>query len=389
MTKTFRWILVMAMAIAPAAWVSATSLTAHAQTPAAAGQCDNCGPVQNGSNTSRSTQSGTSKSGDAVGGQVTGVVSSGAASVDARNSTTDSSATSGDATGTNTQEVFAGNVRSGGGDVELADATGRCDNCGPIQDGSNRSSANQSANAITGDGVAGQVTGVVTAAGGSASVVAANTTLRSDALTGDATTTQDQDAFAGLVRTGGGDFTLTDANGRCDNCGPIQDGTNTTNITQTANATTGDAVAGQVNGVVAGGRTSLDANNNTTDSSATSGDANANNDQDGFAGSIRSSGGEVGFNAEDAAGRCGSCGPIQDGNNRSTGSQNATATSGDAVAGEVSGVVTSAGGSASVVVANTTLRTDSLSGDSNFSNTGFVGTALARTGGGEFEIGGE
>jgi len=382
MTKALRWILVTVMVASPFAYVGVAQMAvAHAQ---AAGQCDDCGPVQDGNNSGRNSQSGTAKSGDAVGGQVTGVVSSGAASVDARNNTTDSSATSGDASASNTGSTFTGLVQTDDGNINLADANGQCDDCGPIQDGSNRSNANQAANASTGDGVAGQITGVVTAAGGSASVVAANTTLRSDAQTGDADSSNDYRAFTGLVQTDDGDINLADAFGRCDDCGPIQDGTNSSTGNQNATASTGDGVVGQVNGIVAGGRTSLDANNHTEDSSATSGDADAENTQTAFTGLVQTDDGNI--NLADAFGRCDDCAPVQDGSNRQTLTQNATATSGDAIAGEVSGIVTSAGGSASVVVANTTLRTDSTSGDTTFDNNdaGFVG--LGQTDGGNFNL---
>jgi hypothetical protein len=66
---------------------------------------------------------------------------------------------------------------------------------------------------------------------------------------------------------------------------------------------------------------------------------------------------------------------LQEGQNRKTLSQNADASSGDAVAGQVSGVVTAAGGSASLVLANTSTDIDSSTGDSDFGNdeTSFVG----------------
>jgi hypothetical protein len=69
------------------------------------------------------------------------------------------------------------------------------------------------------------------------------------------------------------------------------------------------------------------------------------------------------------------CQNVQAGSNRGTNTQSALATSGDAVAGQVTGVVTSAGGSASVVVANTSNGIDSQSGDSTFDNSNetFVG----------------
>jgi hypothetical protein len=68
---------------------------------------------------------------------------------------------------------------------------------------------------------------------------------------------------------------------------------------------------------------------------------------------------------------------ILDGNNRETLTQNAAASSGDGIAGQVTGVVTSAGGTTSAVVANASTSIDVLSGDSTFTNhdVGFVGLA--------------
>lgn len=48
--------------------------------------------------------------------------------------------------------------------------------------------------------------------------------------------------------------------------------------------------------------------------------------------------------------------------------QDASANSGDAVAGQVAGVVTSAGGSADLVLANTSEDVDGETGDADFFN---------------------
>src|SRR5206468_1517245 len=66
-----------------------------------------------------------------------------------------------------------------------------------VQDGSNRGTANQTATASSGDGVAGEVIGAVTSAGGSASIVAANRSSDSDVTTGDAEATNALAAFVG------------------------------------------------------------------------------------------------------------------------------------------------------------------------------------------------
>src|SRR5207302_10894701 len=66
------------------------------------------------------------------------------------------------------------------------------------QTGNNRATVSQSAPATTGDGVAGEVIGAVTAAGGSSSIVAANTSDNVDVTTGNAKSTNTSDPFVGL-----------------------------------------------------------------------------------------------------------------------------------------------------------------------------------------------
>jgi hypothetical protein len=59
---------------------------------------------------------------------------------------------------------------------------------------------------------------------------------------------------------------------------------------------------------------------------------------------------------------------LQEGDNRTTTGQMAGAVSGDAVAGQIAGVVTAAGGRATGVLANTSSGIDSRSGDATFDN---------------------
>jgi hypothetical protein len=279
----------------------------------------------------------------------------------------------GDARGSNTASNFTGlndtgaSTNIGGGvatDITNVDA----DN---LQDGSNRANNTQTANATSGDGVAGEVIGVVTAGGGSASVVAANTTRDSDVTTGDAEATNDVAAFIGL-NDGDSSLNISDVTNSCltDACDNVQNGDNRLSGSQTAASKSGDGVGGQVLGVVSAGATSLDASNTTADSSVDSGDSRSSNDAGYF----------VGLNDVDGSTNIAditntSADNLQDGRNTRTFTQTADATSGDSVAGQVSGVVTSAGGSASVVLANTSSSIDSTSGDSHFDNSdaGFVG----------------
>jgi hypothetical protein len=346
--------------------------------------------IQDGANRGTFGQTANSTSGDGVVGQVIGGVSAGALSIDASNTTTDSDVTSGDARTSNDADAFVGlDVSREGPEISdlVNDGCNRDQGCN-LQDGNNSTSAHQTASATTGDGVAGEVIGAVTSAGGSASIVAANTTSDSSADTGDADASNDLGSFTGLVLTREGPFIADITNSGCDEnqgCN-LQDGNNRTTASQSATAATGDGVAGQVLGVVSAGAASLDATNHTSDSDVTTGNSDASNDAALFVGLTVSRGGpDIGLVGIDDVSDSGcfdnrlGCN-VQDGNNTKTLSQNANATSGDGVAGQVSGVVTSAGGSASVVLANTSTDISADSGESNFSNDAadFVGQNLSR-----------
>ncbi len=164
--------------------------------------------VQNGDNRGTSGQHGSSGSSDAVGGQVTGVVAGGRTSVDATNVSNDSSVQSGDAHGTNTSSSFVG-LNKTGVDTNAARAT-------------------------TGDGVGGEVIGAVTAADGSASIVAANTSKSVDATTGDADASNGSNAFGGLANANAavlvGDVSQISTDGPSN----VQDGNNTQTLAQSA-----------------------------------------------------------------------------------------------------------------------------------------------------------
>jgi len=155
--------------------------------------------VQDGSNTFPGSQNATANTGDGVAGQVLGVVSAGAASVDATNHTDDSSVQTGDSSATNDASIFVGlNVASSTATttVRVGDISGVTAN--NLQDGANRKTLDQTADASSGDGVAGQVTGVVTSAGGSASVVLANNSSGISAATGESGFDNRDASFVGL-----------------------------------------------------------------------------------------------------------------------------------------------------------------------------------------------
>jgi hypothetical protein len=321
---------------------------------------------QDGDNRSHTTQSGSGTSGDSDAGQIVGAVSAGKTSVDATNSTDHADISTGDARGTNDERTLTGQNVS-----DISFVANETDIVSifslNLQEGDNKTNAVQLADTTSGDGVGGQVIGVVTSAGGSSAVTAANTSKDVDVSTGDARSTNEGATFAGQnfsFFTGIGAF-LADAVA----LGPapnLQEGDNTVNTAQTATAASGDGVAGQVLGVVSAGDSSVDATNLSQNVDLQSGDARANNEAATFAGQDLSAildleAADV-FNLSLAAN-------VQEGNNRANPTQTATSTSGDVVGGEVAGIVTSAGGSADVVLANTSTNADADTGDSRFNNS--------------------
>lgn len=374
MTKFLRWMIVAALVLVP-------SLGSVARADI---NCSTCGSgnTQEGDNESSTDQSGTSASGDAVGGQVVGVVSSGDTSVDATNRSDDVDISTGDAEGSNSAASFTGLNYNSTETSVTADINAAVAASGNIQEGDNESDISQTADAASGDGVGGQVIGVVTSAGGSADVVAANTTTDSDVDTGDAEADNSAAAFVGLNKASkAGQISVTaDINGGT-LTGNVQEGDNSFDGSQEATAASGDGVAGQVLGIVSAGDASVDATNRTDDSSVSSGDTEASNSGAAFVG-LNYNSTSTGVTADiNAVGRA--SGNLQEGDNDGSFDQVADAASGDAVAGQVAGVVTSAGGSADLVLSNTSTDVDSDTGESEFDNstTLFTGLNYASSGG--------
>jgi hypothetical protein len=286
------------------------------------------------------SQQATTASGDGVGGQVLGVVSAGDTSVDATNESTDVDIETGESESFNFVDSIVGQDTAGdGGDNELEDGaeiSGEFD---------------QVAESTSGDGVGGQVIGAVTSAGGSADVVAANTSEDVDVETGD--TFADNFVDVGNV----GQFTFADGNNDADDDISGEFG-------QSATAASGDGVGGQVLGIVSAGDASVDATNESTDVDVETGLASSDNFIDSFVGQSVDDGG-TGDN-------------FSDGEIESSLIQASTAGSGDAVAGQVAGIVTSAGGTADLVLANTSEDADPESGDAFMFNEDveFVGQEL-------------
>jgi len=338
-----------------------------------------CPNVQDGSDRISSSQSVNTASGDGVAGQVIGAVTTGSLSINARNTTTDSSVETGDATGDNSASYFVGLNVSPTGTALTADITGSCvaGGCSNVQTGADRLSTHQSVRSTSGDGVAGGVIGAVSLRG-SVRVTAANRTVDSDVTSGPADASNDLGAFVGLNANTATGTVVSDITNSCNGppCDNVQDGSDRVTGSQLATAASGDGVAGEVIGIQAAGSAWLDATNRSDDVSADTGESNAHNDASTFVG-LNSSG--TGPTITDISGAKAT--NLQDGGNRKTMTQTASATSGDAVAGQVSGVVTGAGG-AHVAVANSSTNVDASSGASDFSNEeqGFVGLNVSKTG---------
>ena len=381
MTKALRWMLIGLLVAAG----SLGGVAAADVEDSAAGS-----NAQEGDNESEAEQSGAAASGDAVAGQVTGVVSAGDTSVDATNRSEDVDIETGDATGANDAAQFVGLNDSDTVDIDTADIDNVAAGAN-LQEGDNEFDVSQAASAASGDGVGGQVIGVVTSAGGSADIVASNTSEDVDIDTGDAEAYNDVVAFVGLnesdsvdLGTGGQTTTAADITNSAAGFN-VQEGDNDLSGSQEAAAASGDGVGGQVIGVVSAGDTSIDATNRSEDVDIDTGDVVAENDVAAFVGLNRSDTLDLGTGGQTttaadidgvAAGR-----NLQEGDNSKDFAQSANASSGDAVGGQVAGVVTSAGGSADLVLANTSEDADAETGESEFDNedVAFVGLNFSNT----------
>ncbi len=366
MRKIFRSMLIGLLAVSlGAVW----SQAAYADDVAN----DSATNVHVGDNESDTDQSGDASSGDAVAGQVVGVVSSGDTSVDATNRSEDVDVETGDADASNDSASFVGLTAGSTTAVSAADDILNA-SAANVLAGDNDNQLSQDATATSGDGVGGQVIGVVTSAGGSADVVAANTSEDVDIETGDADADNDAAAFVGLNATGTAGLAADDiVNASATN---VQEGDNELSADQDADAASGDGVGGSVIGVVSAGDASVDATNHSEDVDVETGDADATNSFASFVG--LTAGSTTALNAADILN--GNAVNVLDGDNERTLSQSADAASGDAVAGQVAGVVTSVGGSADLVLANTSEDSDAESGDGDVDNSDDSFTGLNGSG---------
>jgi hypothetical protein len=311
---------------------------------------------------------------------VLGVVSAGDASLDARNRSEKVDLETGPADASNDATGFAGLALADDNDVQIDDVTATAGADANAQEGDNDQSLDQAATASSGDAVGGQVAGLVTSAGGSADVVADNASKKVDVSTGAADASNDVDAFVGLafadsdIEVGPG---AVDVDATADAGLNAQDGDNTQHISQSADASTGDGVGGQVLGVVSAGDASVDARNRSEKIDLETGDATASNEVQVFVGLANADDGNV--EVGDVTATAGEESNVQDGDNEQSLDQTAEASSGDAVGGQVAGVVTSAGGSADLVLDNASKKIDGESGDAEFANSEqiFVGLSVA------------
>lgn len=360
MSKALKWFAVVGLFLAASFGSSARADVSNASAT----------NVQEGDNESETDQSGSSASGDAVGGQVVGVVSAGDASVDATNRSEDVEIETGDASGSNSASSFVG--LTGGSDTAvLADIlNGSAQN---VQEGDNEGDIVQANEASSGDGVGGSVIGVVTAAGGSADVVAANTSEDVEIETGEVDADNDAAAFVGLNASG---TVLSAADVFNASATNVQEGDNEFSADQSAEAASGDGVGGQVLGIVSAGDASVDATNHSEDVEVETGEAFAANDVAAFVG--LTAGTDTATTAADIFN--GAAANVQEGDNEAESTQAAEAASGDAVAGQVAGVVTSAGGSADLVLANTSTEIEGETGEADNENFNTVFTGLNASG---------
>jgi hypothetical protein len=203
------------------------------------------------------------------------------------NSSEDTDVSSGDSSSHNSGTAQVGHTggdsvhdgSSSASDAEGADiVNNQADN---VQEGDNELEAEQNATSSSGDTVGGQVIGGVVS--GNLTVDAANSSEDVDLESGDADSDNNFAAFVGLTS---GSSTALGAdddilNNIADN---VQAGDNSSDILQNTDATTGDAVGGQVFGGSVTGTVDAVLANTSEDADADSGDADESNDVGQFTG---------------------------------------------------------------------------------------------------------
>ncbi len=159
-----RWILVVLLGVAGAF----IGPTVGAETDCHEGTPPLCSSSKNGDNESDGSQGNEITGGDAIAAQVVGLASEGNTKVGATNNSRDVSAKSG--------AIKSSNSAGGSGGDAIT---------GTAVDGDDAPDIAQAAQATSGDGVGGQVIGVLTASGGRADLVVDNTVKHITAISGD------------------------------------------------------------------------------------------------------------------------------------------------------------------------------------------------------------
>jgi hypothetical protein len=195
--------------------------------------------------------------------------------VTAANNSGDSDVQSGDAHASNSDAAQVG--PQGGGSSQVGSSDINSNQSTNVQEGDNSFDADQTAMSQSGDTVGGQVIGAVVP-NGSLDVDAANANEGVDLESGDATSDNDVAAFVGLSNASETSVGASDINSG--NATNVQEGDNSSDATQVADAVTGDAVGGQVFGAVTGGVTDVVLANTSKDTDASTGDSDETNDSD-------------------------------------------------------------------------------------------------------------
>jgi hypothetical protein len=149
-----------------------------------------------------------------------------------------------------------------------------------VQEGDNELDASQDATATSGSTIGGQVIGAVS--DGALTVDATNSSTDVDLSSGDADASNNFAAFVGLSGASATSLGADDIlNNQATN---VQSGDNSSDLFQNTDASTGDAVGGQVFGGRASGPTDVVLANTSGDANADTGDADESNNTDQFTG---------------------------------------------------------------------------------------------------------
>ncbi len=192
-------------------------------------------------------------------------------------------------------------------------------------------------------------------------IASSNSTDGAETSSGDASASNSGTAQVGHSAGGSSSQSAETADITNDEATNVQEGDNELDVSQDANATSGDTVGGQVIGAVTDGRLTIDATNLSRDVDLESGDADADNDVAAFVGLLSGSATALGSDISNL-----SADNVQLGDNSSNVLQNTDAATGDAVGGQVVGG--RSGGPSDIVVANTSEDTDANSGDADESS---------------------